>query len=595
MGRSIFLIGEATMRNFHKILLFTLLALIFAETTNAQPKTDLGRDFWFCIPQNYAPTLDPTRYFYLYITPATNTSVYIQIGNSPVLTRSGTANKTITLSSLPPGNEISKSAELQNSGVIENKAIHVWSDDADLSVSFLSKAPFTSDGMYCIPTIGWGKEYIVASYNAFIIDPKIADLPSEFTIVAKEDNTQATITPSADIRLDGSPSVVAHPKDTTFTITLNKGECVQYQTATPPSDQTDLSGTHISSDKLIGVEGASVCPNIPVGDPSCDHILEMLIPTRAWGKRYFTAPFAGRKFGGDGFLIVGTEPGQIINRNGLHAAALGTKFDYAYIYDVTGVSDWTSNAPFMLVQYVLSSTHLAPSTSNRNQGDPAMLAINPTEQFTSELLFTIPTQILASGQASFTNYLTVVSPRAHRELLFLDGQKVGAWTGTISSTISIIDSTWEVIRATFKTNQGEGAHTLTSDTVIGAYIYGFSTDDSYAMSCGLGTKTINGLEASVREHLPLNFGFSAEAITPNPVNKNSVLIARYSLQSQAPLRLELFDQLGNSVAILLSTDLHPEGTFEKQITVPSDLATGTYYYRYICGSTHISGKLVIVK
>ncbi len=594
MCRSIFLIGEATMRNFYKIILFTLLALVFAETTTAQPKTDLGRDFWFCIPQNYNRTLDATRYFYIYITPASNTTVNIQIGNSPVLTRAGTANMTITVSSLPPGNEISKSAEIESSGVIENKAIHVWSDDADLSVSFLSRAPYTSDGMYCIPTIGWGKEYVIASYNAFIIDPIRADLPSEFTIVAKEDNTQATITPSADIRLDGSPSVVAHPKGTAFTITLNKGECVQYQTATPPSDQTDLSGTHILSDKPIGVEGASVCPNIPSADPSCDHILEMLQPTRAWGKRYFTAPFLGRKFGGDGFLIVGSQQGQIVNRNGLQAAALGPKFDYAYLYDVTDVSDWTSNAPFMLVQYMLSSTHAAP-TSNRNLGDPAMLAINPAEQFTSKLLFTIPTQILASGQTSFTNYLTVVSPRAHRELLFLDGQKVGAWVGISATTISIIDSTWEVIRATFKTNQGEGAHTLTSDTVIGAYIYGFTKDDSYAMSCGLGTKTINGLETAVREHLPLNFGFSAEAITPNPVNKSSVLVARYSLESQAPLRLELFDQLGNSVAVLLSSDLHPEGTFEKQITIPSDLATGTYYYRYICGSTHISGKLVIAK
>ncbi len=582
------------MCHFYKILLLTLLAFVSTETTHAQPKTDLGRDFWFCIPQNYDTKLETTRYFYLYVTPASNTTIYIQIGNTPILVRPGTANRTTTLSSLSPGNEIPNSAELYSSGVIEgNKAIHVWSNDADLSVSFLSKAPFTSDGMYCIPTIGWGKEYVVASYNAFIVNPTIADLPSEFTIIANENNTQVTITPSSDIRTNGAPDIVAHQKGAAFTVTLNKGECVQYQTVTPPFDGTDFSGTHIISDKAIGVEGASVCPNIPTADPSCDYILEMLIPTRVWGSRYFTGPFAGRRFGGDGFLMVGSQAGQVIYKNGLQVATMGPKFDHAYIYDVTGVSDWTSSAPFMLVQYVLSSTHAAPA-SNRNIGDPAMLAINPAEQFTSNILLTVPTQILSSGQTNFTNRLAVISPRAHHDSLLLDGKHVEIWSNISNLKKYIIDSTWEIIEATFKAGS-EGAHMLTSDSVIGAYIYGFSTDDSYAMSCGLGTKTINGLETSVREHLPLNFGFSAESITPNPLNKGSVLIARYSLESQAPLRLELFDQLGKTVAVLLSSDLHPEGKFEKQITIPSDLATGTYYYRYICGSTHISGKLVIAK
>ncbi len=360
-----------------------------------------------------------------------------------------------------------------------------------------------------------------------------------------------------------------------------------------PSPKFDLSGTLISSDKPIGVEGASVCPNIPTSDPSCDHILEMLQPIRSWGKQYLTAPFAGRKFGGDGFLIAGSKENQIINRNGAMAQVLNKQFDIAYLYDISEVSNWTSDAPFMLVQYVLGSTHAAPSTSNRNAGDPAMLVINSAEQFTNQLLFSIPSQISSSGQANYTNYLTVISPRAHHDSLLLDGKHVGSWSNVLSSKKYNIDSTWEVIQATFKSNLGEGAHVLTSDSVIGAYIYGFSTDNSYAMSCGLGTKTINGLETSVREHLPVNFGFKADPLRPNPAIGKNIMIASYTLQSQAPLRLELFDQLGKSVAVLLSSDLHPEGTFEKQITLPSDLATGSYYYRYICGSTHISGKLVI--
>ena len=565
------------------------MALLFAQTTTAQPKTDLGRDFWFCIPQNYDRVLDNTRYFYLYITATSNTTINVQIGGAPVITRSATAFQTIALRS---PTDISKSNEMLTSGVVEkNKSIHVWSEDADLSVSFFSQVPsHTSEGMYCIPTIGWGTQYVVASYNSLIND---SDEPSEFTIVANQDNTTVTITPSSDIRKDASVAVIGHPKGTSFSVTLNKGECIQYQTAGRPYDGTDLSGSLIVADRPIGVEGASACPEIPTRDNTCNYILEMLLPIRAWGKQYFTAQFTDRKYGGDGFMVVGSKQGQIVNRNGLQAAVLTNIFDFVYLYDITNTSYWTSDAPFMLVQYILCASHAnpgPPSLSNRNNGNPAMLIINPAEQYTNQLVFNIP-----SRTESFSaDYLTVVSPRAHHDSLLLDGRRIGSWNNVNKTRSFIIDSIWEAIEVTFS-NLAEGSHILISDSLIGAFIYGYALHGSYAMSCGLGTKTINGLEAAVHEHLPLNFGFTAEAITPNPLIGKRTLIASYSLQSQAPLRLELFDQLGNSVAVLLSSDLHPEGIFEKQINIPSDLATGIYYYRYTCGSTHISGKLVIVK
>ncbi len=464
-------------------------------TSENQSAPNLGRDLWFCIPQNYAITLDATRYFYIYISSPRNTTAYIKVGNSPVLVRPITANQTTTLSSLPPGNEISKSTELQSSDLIENKAIHVWSNDAELSVYFLSRAPFTTDGMYVIPTIGWGTEYVVASYNAFIIDPKlsgIVDLPSEFCIVASQDNTFVTIVTSSDIRQDGFSNVVAHPKGQQFSVVLNKGQCIQYQTTTPPTDQSDLTGTKITSDKPIGVIGASVCPNVPPQDPSCDHILEMIPPVRVWANTYFSAPFSGRKFGGDGFLVVGTKQGQVIYRNGVQAAALSAKFDFAYIYDVNNASAWTSDTSFLVVQYVLSSTHAAPTFANRNNGDPAMVVINPADQFGKKIIFQIATQILASGQANFTNYLNLILPTSHESKTTMDGRPLNAVPGTQKyEPFPIPGTQWEAIRLTFKQNQGEGTHVVVSDTGIGMYLYGYTRDDSYAWAGALGVKSPN--------------------------------------------------------------------------------------------------------
>ena len=62
---------------------------------------------------------------------------------------------------------------IHSSGDVEtDKGIHIWSDDADIAVYFLSRVPFTSDGMYVIPTTGWGKEYVVGSYASWLALPQ---------------------------------------------------------------------------------------------------------------------------------------------------------------------------------------------------------------------------------------------------------------------------------------------------------------------------------------------------------------------------------------------------------------------------------------
>ncbi len=89
-------------------------------------------------------------------------------------------------------------AVAKTSGVVENKAVRVWSDDADLSVYELSRNPATSDGIYVIPTVGWGKDYVVASYSSLF--ELSFDYPSEFSIVSAMDNTNVAITPNTDVR-----------------------------------------------------------------------------------------------------------------------------------------------------------------------------------------------------------------------------------------------------------------------------------------------------------------------------------------------------------------------------------------------------------
>src|ERR1035441_5272342 len=102
-----------------------------------------------------------------------------------------------------------------SSDSVENKAVHVWSNDASLFVDFNSHDAYTSDASYVIPSAGWGETYVVASYES-IKEPGggyIWDLPSELVLIANQDSTSATIIPSVDLRGSNryDDSTVAHP------------------------------------------------------------------------------------------------------------------------------------------------------------------------------------------------------------------------------------------------------------------------------------------------------------------------------------------------------------------------------------------------
>jgi hypothetical protein len=501
------------------IALAILTQLFGAGKTNAQSRivssiqkesrnatSGYGRDFWFAIPLNYSPTDRSTKYFSVYVSAFQSTVVNFQIDGGPVVQKPVTLGKVAIFTSptpKKPSSDLPLSTELYSSGIVEQKAIHIWSDDADLSVNFLSRRDFSSGGMYVIPTVGWGKEYIVGAYESIFDPTGQADWPSEFVVVSNHDSTVVTITPNWDIRQDGFPSRVEHAKQIPFTVLLNKGECAQYQTVLPINDnECDLTGSLISSNNPIGVIGCSVDPYIPFPYGYADNCLSMLQPVRTWSDTYLTSPFSGRTYGGDVYCVIATKK-QTIYRNGAQAAVVNFKGDHYFIYDDVVASPaaiWTSDAPFELMQYIPSATFGTgdPLSSKRNQGDADMCCVNSADQYRNDVLFQIPIIDLASGQTEFTNYVNILLPTNHEFKTTYDG--IPLTTVALSPDILKIErlpipnTSWEAVRLTYKANLGEGAHRVISDTGVGVYIYGYGTDDSYSWSGNLGIATIKSID-----------------------------------------------------------------------------------------------------
>lgn len=438
----------------------------------------MGRDLWFTMAQNYES--QSGKYYQLYVTSANNTTINVAITGGTTYRFPITAYKVASFS-IPLGWEVT------TSGIVEDKAIRVWSNDADITAYLLSRNPATSDGMYIIPTIGWGTEYVVGAYGSLFegFGSFVFDYPSEFCIVANQDNTVCTITPTTDIRVEGQPTTILHKRGEPFTEVLNRGQVVQYQSILPENvDDYDFSGTYITSSKPIGVIGASQCPNIPGDFTYCDHICDMIPPMRTWAKSYATVPFANRR-GGDSFLIIASKDGQTIYRNNAVFCMLSKKHEPFFRPDVSDASYFTSDAPFFVAQYINSTTWVDDQgKDNDGQGDPAMVVVNSIEQFTPEVVFQTPT--IATGQSGFSNYANVIVHNNAIANTTFDGVKISQYKNTNPMPIPYSQYTAYRVRSLT-----QGTHVVKSDSGVGVYVYGYGFYDSYAWSGALGLRTFN--------------------------------------------------------------------------------------------------------
>ena len=472
---------------------------VITKQTKQSPQ--MGRELWFTMIQNY---MDQSgKYYQLYVTSPAQTNVYVNMA--------GQATKVLPVQPLTVASfSIPLGWEIKSSAVVTNNAIHVWSNDGDICAYLMSHNPYTSDGMYIIPKIGWGTTYVVAAYNALFegFGSYVYDFPSEMAIVADVDNTVVTITPSTDIRVEGSPqaccSCLIHPKGVPFVEILNRGQAIQYQTTcTQNAEDFDFSGTIVTSNVPVGVVAGSTCPNIPMENPYCDHVCDMMAPVRAWAQTYYSAPFypaaPGKQW--SSFMVISSKAHQTIYRMDPNTPA-GTPFctiDAQYgTYlrpDIDQPSRWYSDAPFYLIQYINSATY--PDGINGN-GDPAEVIINPVEQYTKTVVFQTPTSI--GNQSPYLNYVNIISLKNSTKNTTFDGQKISGLPHMA------IDGVYEITRVK---GVKSGAHIIQSDTGVGVYIYGYGYNESYAWTGSYGTGTFNSPDTIAPDAIPTGSCFYA--------------------------------------------------------------------------------------
>ena len=183
---------------------------------------------------------------------------------------------------------------LQKNDVLDKVVSIQSTEGTTLSVSALGDELSSSDTYQILPFVYLPTQYeyyavSVAKVNQEVVenDEEIVIVPrgdSVVAIVASEDNTQVSITPTQNVNIESKDILTRMPQ----TLLLNQREALLL------SSEDDLTGTHIVSDKPISVFSGHECGHMPANISFCDHMVEQLPPTATWGTEFYTASFMTR-------------------------------------------------------------------------------------------------------------------------------------------------------------------------------------------------------------------------------------------------------------------------------------------------------------
>lgn len=337
-----------------------------------------GTDFWFGFMEN--------RHYqenhYLEITVTARETTTFQITYGPDEIPLGGISQVSANSSKQVRISWEK-LEAMGSETIENKGIHLTSEKP-VNVYALNWSLNSAGVATIYPVSSLGKEYFAMCYYPYIdlSNPQEGNgRNSEFMIVAAFDSTIVNITPSK----------VTHrqkPKDSTFTIILNKGEIYQVQSENEPGTrqqgQGDLTGSYIEADKPVAFYSGSLSTQIPSGKCCWEHLYKQMPPVYSWGLEYYAVPLKSREQ--DRYRILAAQNNTDVYISGRSPVTLNRgEFEEAVFFNSEDPKRILASKPVLVAQY--SQSRDVDSSFTGGYGDPFMNILSPVNQSINEATF----------------------------------------------------------------------------------------------------------------------------------------------------------------------------------------------------------------
>jgi hypothetical protein len=285
-----------------------------------------------------------------------------------------------------------------------SKSLYITSTGL-ISAYALNQASATTDATNLLPVSNWGTDYYHISYPVAGVGNSFHGPQADgYALIAAQDETE--------IYQAGNPTPIA---------TLDEGEV--YYVCFP---STDVTGTHITSNKPIAYYVTNTGVFAPQNYNSADCLFQSLPPVNQWGTR-FLVPCT--KQGKGRVRVLASQNGTNITQSGATGPILS---DGAFstgskntLYNLqagefvelemgaTGCYI-SANKPvgvcaYMIAQNYVSSTAI-PSTA---KGDPSITWVAPIEQNMREILIA---PFFPAGTTALTeHYALIVTPTAYKD------------------------------------------------------------------------------------------------------------------------------------------------------------------------------------
>lgn len=528
--------------NLLRTLALGIACLSLVTTAVAQVSlSNRGTDFWVAFPANHCTSSSS----------CTNNSIEFNItskvNTSGTITSPAGLNIPFTVTAGAMTNvPIPSSYVIWEQQQAVNRAIRIQSNDT-INLNAANYKLGTSDGTMLLSSGSLGTEYRVLTYQGNL------SYSSAFAVVATQNGTTITVTPNLNTSIGSTANVPIN-------VNLSQGQV--YMVHSQNASGADLTGSTVTSNRPVAVFGSARCSNVPSGVTYCDMLYEQQIPVVAWGTEFVTGRLMGRS-GGDFFRVLAHTNGTQVIRNGTVVATLNA----GGRYDATlNNGNWiTSNNPIAVAQYSRGrSADGTPST------DPFMIQLVPTIRYGNDYQFAT-----SSPSVTATNHVTITTRTPNTGLVLLDGSTIGGWAPCSTSGWSYAFS-----------NIGTGAHTITSDSILGAVVYGWGTPGS---STSYGYYV--GTDVPIQTVLPVKF------LDIHGSNEGSYNEIYWGVVEQPHNKHYIVKRSINNIDWSDLATISAEGKSEYTFNDRDISSNSTYYYKVIGvdqnGETETSGTISI--
>lgn len=443
-------------------------------------------------------------------------------------------------------------------GELSRQSIHIRFND-EVTIYGINTLRWSSDGFLGLPMEVLGNEYMIMSYPN-TIEPSaagqvlnVSDFPSQFAVVATQDNTTVTVTPTTPVNGRGSTDP--------FSVRLQTGDVFFAQARDsrqiPMVAGRDLTGTRVRSDKPIVVMGSHQRANIPWNEAvGRDHLVEQLPPVSRWGRRAMVTPHyqLPKTQNDENFVrVIAAQSGTILTIDSITSQALPVGRSVDIPLDRAKLL--TANNPILVAQFQHSTTDVQYiSVANDTVGDPFMMLVPSREQFDTAYTFES-----WNTKDFFYHYVNVVIPTERISSLRLDGRPL------VANFTRIEKTSYSYAQIPLQA----GGHHINARVPFGLYIYGYGPYNSYGFPGALvfdsifkdhkepdigWRDTCGGVVGEAFDTAALDFGMEDLRLLSGSGNVTLVKEPFLPGDDSIRFRLDLIDPFQDGVASLIAVD-----------------------------------------